>query len=179
RQPRRSCRPTSMPSSRRHADGRGLHLRSGAVCWQQRAGCDGLPRVRRALHRAVRAVPVGGAGRDRRTAAADGSGGHRRGGRRAGGGAVLIAWALTIAIGAESAGAVLNRMITRVLLPAAVVLFLLSGVATYQQWLVTWISQLPDDIGRAVTGGLGGAAVNSGDPFAHVWDKGHAAGAAG
>ncbi|HET7882561.1 MAG TPA: type IV secretion system protein [Acetobacteraceae bacterium] len=95
----------------------------------------------------------------------------------AGVGAVLIAWALTIAIGAESAGAVLNRMITRVLLPAAVVLFLLSGVASYQQWLVTWISQLPDDIGRAVTGGLGGAAVNSGDPFDNVWNKAYVAGA--
>ena len=68
----------------------------------------------------------------------------------AGVGAMLIAWALTIAVGAESAGAVMNRMITRVLLPAAVVVFLLSSVATYQQWLVAWISQIPDDIGRAI-----------------------------
>jgi len=95
----------------------------------------------------------------------------------AGVGAVLMAWALTIAIGAEAVGAVMNRMITRVLLPGAIVLFLLSGVATYQQWLVTWISQLPDDIGRAVTGGLGGAAVNSGDPFDNVWNKAYVAGA--
>ena len=95
----------------------------------------------------------------------------------AGVGAMLIAWALTIAVGAESAGAVMNRMITRVLLPAAVVVFLLSSVATYQQWLVTWISQLPDDIGRAVTGGLGGTVVNSGDPFDNVWNKAYVAGA--
>ena len=95
----------------------------------------------------------------------------------AGVGAMLIAWALTIAVGAESAGAVMNRMITRVLLPAAVVVFLLSSVATYQQWLVTWISQIPDDIGRAVTGGLGGTVVNSGDPFDNVWNKAYVAGA--
>ena len=90
---------------------------------------------------------------------------------------MLIAWALTIAVGAESAGAVMNRMITRVLLPAAVVVFLLSSVATYEQWLVTWISQIPDDIGRAVTGGLGGTVVNSGDPFDNVWNKAYVAGA--
>ena len=95
----------------------------------------------------------------------------------AGVGAMLIAWALTIAVGAESAGAVMNRMITRVLLPAAVVVFLLSSVATYQQWLVTWISQIPDDVGRAVTGGLGGTVVNSGDPFDNVWNKAYVAGA--
>ena len=95
----------------------------------------------------------------------------------AGVGAMLIAWALTIAVGAESAGAVMNRMITRVLLPAAVVVFLLSSVATYQQWLVTWISQIPDDVGRAITGGLGGTVVNSGDPFDNVWNKAYVAGA--
>ena len=96
----------------------------------------------------------------------------------AGVGAMLIAWALTIAVGAELAGAVMNRMITRVLLPAAVVVFLLSSVATYQQWLVTWISQIPDDIGRAITGGLRGTVVNSGDPFDNVWNKAYVAGAA-
>ncbi len=47
----------------------------------------------------------------------------------------------------------------------------------FEHWTTDWISKIPDDIGRIVTGGLGQPAVNGGDPFDNVFNKAFKGGA--
>jgi type IV secretion system protein VirB6 len=69
-----------------------------------------------------------------------------------------------------------DKMITKVLMPAAIVLFILQG--HYQQYVTEPATTFATEIGNTIVGNTGGAAVNGGAPFDAVWSKAYAGGAA-
>lgn len=86
-------------------------------------------------------------------------------------------WAVAVAMNSEDVGNVLGRALTRVLLPFAVVGFLLSSTGTYQQYVTGWVMKIPDDIIQITTGSVGGQVINSGSPFDAIANTAFAAGA--
>ena len=87
---------------------------------------------------------------------------------------VLMIWAATMALTYETT--LFDKMITKVLMPTAVVLFILQG--HYQQYVTEPATAFATSIGNAIVGNTGGTSVNGGAPFDAVWNKAYAGGAA-
>jgi type IV secretory pathway VirB6-like protein len=70
---------------------------------------------------------------------------------------------------------VLNVLASRVLVPAAVTLFVLQN---YNQYVITPASTFAPSIGNTIVGALGAPNLNGGAPFDTVWNHAYAAGVA-
>ncbi len=73
-------------------------------------------------------------------------------------------------------GPAFDQLVTRVLIPAAVVLYILNG--NYTQYVSTPATQFAASIGNTIVGNIGGTVVNGGAPFDAIWNKAYAAGIA-
>jgi TrbL/VirB6 plasmid conjugal transfer protein len=85
---------------------------------------------------------------------------------------VLMIWAASMALTFETT--LFDKMLTKVLIPAAVVLFILQG--HYQTFVTDPATQLATSIGNTLVGNVGGNAINGGAPFDTLWNKAYAAG---
>ena len=85
---------------------------------------------------------------------------------------MLMIWAATMALTYETT--LFDKMITKVLMPAAIVLFILQG--HYQQYVTEPASTFATEIGNAIVGNTGGTNINGGAPFDAVWNQAYAIG---
>jgi hypothetical protein len=85
---------------------------------------------------------------------------------------MLMIWAAAMALTYETS--LFDKMLTKVLIPAAVVLFILQG--HYQDYIVTPATQFATSIGNTLVGGVGGNNLNGGAPFDTLWNKAYVAG---
>jgi type IV secretion system protein VirB6 len=85
---------------------------------------------------------------------------------------MLMIWAAAMALTYEST--LFDKMIIKVLMPAAIVLFILQG--HYQQYVTDPATTFATSIGNTIIGNTGGTAVNGGAPFDAVWNKAYAGG---
>jgi hypothetical protein len=85
---------------------------------------------------------------------------------------MLMIWAAAMALTYETT--LFDKMLTKVLIPAAVVLFILQG--HYQTFVFDPATSLATSIGNTLVGNVGGTAINGGAPFDTLWNKAYAAG---
>jgi type IV secretion system protein VirB6 len=87
---------------------------------------------------------------------------------------MLMIWAAAMALTYETT--LFDKMITKVLMPAAIVLFILQG--HYQQYVTEPATTFAASIGNAIVGNTGGTVVNGGAPFDAVWTMAYGGGVA-
>src|SRR5678816_2104995 len=84
----------------------------------------------------------------------------------------LMIWGCAMALTHDMS--VLDNMIKKILVPGAVCLTILTG--HYQQWVIDPAVGFINMTGNTITGGVGGIAVNGGDPFDGIWNQAYVAG---